>query len=696
MMAFHYWVYSRYAGSNADKLLKLSDRFVGILRVYEKYEPADQYFIKIMEVLIKEYQEETLGKIIEYAKSDRWRKSCVQCLELWILHFPDSYSDTTLNSIYRGKGEYLEVINALDDISPSSLFIKRIIDLRAKNNPVKVFDDIILYAGRYSARAGQVAEATSRWLNSLNDKQAIKFYKAKLINKNDFRIINALQAIDQGQKDNPCLEQLFSRITKIAPETVFFDSLHFFNNGSTWRLSAELLLNWTDQADPNIFSSVLDIVLGIEQEIKLLGNLDAFISITKELRSTPSERFYSGPRLVIARLLLISERHKGRDYAIENAEKFMASGFTIQVREYLKFSIANASTQANNIIRYLFSKGKVFFPLFINLQQDPLLVIPDHPLTLWDIYVLLSLLPRDLDLQKIIITIDEFLKVLFDISADAYDATFIFFKLCKELLTYPDLDTINSIKGYGEILLSWPCIKPIIAWLRELSDAKENKPIESGPIIQGALFGLAYQVTQVDNNYAWPESDLFKRALRIVVEEWQQKLINLNKLAEFDVHTTSNWWRVEEVRFIDINLVVRNVGLHLAETVDIQIENSADLIVERTTRDSYQIESGRNIEKKIYVRSLKEGMLYADVVISFIDGEKKKKQKRINTLITKKFETIDDPYIYGAKVENPAVFFGRENQIQQLMKGVAGLQKSNYMLIGPSRMGKSSLLYQFG
>ncbi|MGB0383908.1 MAG: ATP-binding protein [Ardenticatenaceae bacterium] len=53
---------------------------------------------------------------------------------------------------------------------------------------------------------------------------------------------------------------------------------------------------------------------------------------------------------------------------------------------------------------------------------------------------------------------------------------------------------------------------------------------------------------------------------------------------------------------------------------------------------------------------------------------------------------IDNPYVYGAPVKD--TFFGRQNELEQIMQAVTKPRKQDILLVGERRSGKTSLLYQ--
>jgi len=56
--------------------------------------------------------------------------------------------------------------------------------------------------------------------------------------------------------------------------------------------------------------------------------------------------------------------------------------------------------------------------------------------------------------------------------------------------------------------------------------------------------------------------------------------------------------------------------------------------------------------------------------------------------------SADCPYNYLEPVTNPAMFFGREEQLKSLQEGVSGQIRSSFLVVGGPRMGKTSLLLE--
>lgn len=57
------------------------------------------------------------------------------------------------------------------------------------------------------------------------------------------------------------------------------------------------------------------------------------------------------------------------------------------------------------------------------------------------------------------------------------------------------------------------------------------------------------------------------------------------------------------------------------------------------------------------------------------------------------FRMKGNPYKFGRTIQNPADFFGREEQMQQVLASLYGGGHADFLLRGPRRMGKTSMLY---
>jgi len=55
---------------------------------------------------------------------------------------------------------------------------------------------------------------------------------------------------------------------------------------------------------------------------------------------------------------------------------------------------------------------------------------------------------------------------------------------------------------------------------------------------------------------------------------------------------------------------------------------------------------------------------------------------------------MENPYIYGEPIRADRMFFGRVAERSEILRGVTKANKQNYLITGPRRSGKTSLLYQ--
>ncbi len=55
---------------------------------------------------------------------------------------------------------------------------------------------------------------------------------------------------------------------------------------------------------------------------------------------------------------------------------------------------------------------------------------------------------------------------------------------------------------------------------------------------------------------------------------------------------------------------------------------------------------------------------------------------------------MENPYVYGEPIKSDRMFFGRASERSEILRGVTKANKQNYLITGPRRSGKTSLLYQ--
>jgi len=68
-------------------------------------------------------------------------------------------------------------------------------------------------------------------------------------------------------------------------------------------------------------------------------------------------------------------------------------------------------------------------------------------------------------------------------------------------------------------------------------------------------------------------------------------------------------------------------------------------------------------------------------------------QLPVRSLDEAPFEMKGDPYQFGRAIQNPADFYGREDEMKKLLSSLYRGGHTNFLLRGPRRMGKTSMLY---
>jgi hypothetical protein len=75
-----------------------------------------------------------------------------------------------------------------------------------------------------------------------------------------------------------------------------------------------------------------------------------------------------------------------------------------------------------------------------------------------------------------------------------------------------------------------------------------------------------------------------------------------------------------------------------------------------------------------------------EVTLNFMVGDK------VRTLYA--ISQMENPYIYGEPVRSERMFFGRGVERSEILRGLTKANTQNYLVTGPRRSGKTSLLYQ--
>lgn len=55
---------------------------------------------------------------------------------------------------------------------------------------------------------------------------------------------------------------------------------------------------------------------------------------------------------------------------------------------------------------------------------------------------------------------------------------------------------------------------------------------------------------------------------------------------------------------------------------------------------------------------------------------------------------LENPYVYGEPIKDERLFFGRREELNEIYRGLTKRNKQNYLVTGPRRVGKTSLLHQ--
>lgn len=699
--AFGAWIDSPLLASNTNASVTLLGRFdylVEKFRSLKEYDLADQYFLKIVKTLTPLYPETILDKILSYSRVDRWRRLCVEAFDGWLTYLDDNYSDILLNTIYTSGQKYLEAISALDEASPGSLFVRRLIDLRKLKNNDLVLEDIILYAERVPDRAVLLIEPLSSWIVSLSNESAQSLFRSFTENTDGRRVLRAIQIVEKDEENSTCLRIFVQKALSISPVHTFFAIVYLAREQVFKHSSAVLLLDWTESAHSSIFERVLTILVSKPDLFTLLNEIDEAISSELASSSHKSDRYPWGPRLILSRLLFSIAVEKGWKHSLEFVQILITKyGFTRQTRDFIKSIFEQMQSESINLLRYLLSRKSTFAPLFkeIDSNQPP---IPHHsPASIWDIYTSLSLaLSSNTDANKVSQLVKEGISILLG-QPDSVpkQETIKFLTLCETLIV--DTSTqINDFDKINSILSAWPEVPEVLSACKQLIASAQKIPINRKIDWESALASLSYQLSQIENKYTWPESGLFIFAVRRVIETWSHRYDQLKLVAEFKVDARSNFRHSDDLTMIDVTLIIRNIGLHSARNILISIDGNEYIDIRRYDQSQIaEVESEKTIEKQVFVVALKSGFKIIDVILKWQDGTGFLQTQKYPVEVTRPFRKVVNPYVPGSAVDNPDVFVGRENEIKRLMDGVADIrQKRNFLIIGPSRMGKSSLLRQ--
>jgi len=117
------------------------------------------------------------------------------------------------------------------------------------------------------------------------------------------------------------------------------------------------------------------------------------------------------------------------------------------------------------------------------------------------------------------------------------------------------------------------------------------------------------------------------------------------------------------------------------------------LRVELTESEQYEIASPNPILVEDLAHGPRNGLFIirpngtGTVTLNLKIGAKGKKTFYVSS-------QTENPYVYGEPIKDDRLFFGRVAELSEIHRGLTKRNKQNYLITGPRRVGKTSLLYQ--
>jgi hypothetical protein len=156
--------------------------------------------------------------------------------------------------------------------------------------------------------------------------------------------------------------------------------------------------------------------------------------------------------------------------------------------------------------------------------------------------------------------------------------------------------------------------------------------------------------------------------------------------------------RVEFQREMELIFEVRNTGRVEAHGVELVLarDPTFELLERSPTREFLYLPPNAPQRFSYRVRAVHQ----PDAAFSFSYTYRGLDERRqvllrmpVRSLDEAPFEMKGDPYKFGRAIQNPADFYGREKEMKKLLSSLARGGHTNFLLQGPRRMGKTSMLY---
>jgi len=156
--------------------------------------------------------------------------------------------------------------------------------------------------------------------------------------------------------------------------------------------------------------------------------------------------------------------------------------------------------------------------------------------------------------------------------------------------------------------------------------------------------------------------------------------------------------RVDFQREVELAFEVCNTSRIEARDVEIVLarDDSFDLLERSSIREFARLLPDIPQRFSYRVRAVHTpdaGFLFTYTYRGLEDRQKVPIRLPVRSLDEAPFEMKGDPYKFGRAIQKPVDFFGRENEVKKLLSSLYRGGHTNFLLRGPRRMGKTSLLF---
>ena len=193
------------------------------------------------------------------------------------------------------------------------------------------------------------------------------------------------------------------------------------------------------------------------------------------------------------------------------------------------------------------------------------------------------------------------------------------------------------------------------------------------------------------------EAGVFRRTLDILEKDIRRETEKIILLPELELKLlTRNIPLVEETT---ISYSIANKGSGPANTVTLSVNHSDGLAIPQIVREIGIISTNEIINDEIKVNPLRDGEFPIELNLKYTNLRNEVEEKVLSEVISiysvSDFQEIVSPYISGLPIKTQDMFYGRQDNINEILSKLKGVYQDNVLILhGQRRTGKTSILYQ--